>query len=348
MKIENVILHNLIKEEKSTKVTLESRQYENAINEFAVQLSKEINDKFNSTGLNTGQFSKQHGDEQITQFEFLLNKYYNNGFSDYVAFTISAATHLQKQLMDTTMAKGGHLWFNHYTHNQEHFLSIVLLREKSVMRIDNLELKQFDSVDLDKLHMAARINLTKWNMKDEKINRYISFKIGKEAKKVTDYFAKFIGCQEFTQSKSDTKALIAAVESYCEHHQFDDITTEKVKSRTHDQIVEWRSNDKQTIRVDTLSVVLDTAFLPSDAEDENKGLLLHIAQADPYNLNNEITTDSNTLRRLKKYSGKNKNISISFDAKLLGNSVEYNPSNGGVLIITDIPKSLKEQLDSRK
>ncbi|ODS05189.1 nucleoid-associated protein [Vibrio scophthalmi] len=347
MKIKNVILHNLIKEEKTTKVTLDPREQENEINESATQLSKDIIDKFNSTGLNTGHFFKPEGDQQLTQFEFLLEKYYKDGFPDFVGFTKSTAAHLQKQLMGAPTAKGGHLWFNHYTHNAEHFLSVVLLREKTVMRISQLELTQFDSVDLDKLHMAARINLSKWKNADEKSNRYISFKIGKEAKKVTDYFAKFIGCEEFTQATSDTKALVQSVEAFCKHHVFDDEMTEKVKSKTHDQIVEWRKEDK-TVRLDALSTILDATFLPEDTDDDKKGQFLRISQGEPYNLNNEVVTDTNALRRLKKYSGKNKDISISFDAKLLGNAVEYDPKNGGVLTITQIPKALKEQLDNRK
>ena len=347
MKIINVILHNLIKEGKSTKVELDPREEENEINESAVKLSKGINEKFNSTGLNTGHFRKPKADEQLTQFEFLLEKYYHDNFTDYVSFTKSAAAHLQRQLVEAPTSRGGHLWFNHYIHNEEHFLSVVLLREKTVMRIDKLELKQFDSVDLDKLHMAARINLTKWKNADEKSNRYISFKIGKEAKKVTDYFANFIGCEEFTQAVADTKALVQAVEAYCKHHSFSDELTEKVKSKTHDQIVEWRSEDKQIVRLDILSTILDATFLSEDTDESNKGHFLRISQNEPYNLNNELATDANALRRLKKYSGKNKNISISFDAKLLGNSVEYNPQNGGVLTITEIPEALKEQLDSR-
>ncbi|EOW9434108.1 nucleoid-associated protein [Vibrio cholerae] len=346
MEIKNVILHNLIKEEKSTKVELDDRKQENEINDFAVQLSKGINERFNSTGLNTGHFRKPEKDEQLTQFENLLETYYDDGFNDFVSFSKSAAAYLQKQLMGAAPAKGGHLWFNHYIHNGEHFLSVVLLREKVVMRIDKLELEQFDSVDLDKLHMAARINLTKWKNADELSNRYISFKIGKEAKKVTDYFANFIGCEEFTQAASDTKALVQCIGDYCRYHKFDDAKTELVKNKAHDQIIEWRKEEKQTIRLDTLSEIFDATFLSDDSEEYVKGHFLRISQGEPYNLNNELATDSNALRRLKKYSGKNQYISVSFDAKLLGHSVKYNPENG-VLTISEIPKALKDQLDGK-
>ncbi|OEF40121.1 nucleoid-associated protein NdpA [Vibrio cyclitrophicus 1F289] len=347
MEIKNVILHNLIKEEKNTKVELDGRPEENEVNESALQLSKGINERFNSTGLNTGHFEKPEADEQLTRFEFLLEKYYDDGFENFVGFTKSAASYLQRQLMSAPSAKGGHLWFNHYIHSGEHFLSVVLLREKTVMRIDKLELEQFDSVDLDKLHMAARINLTKWQDTDKPSNRYISFKIGKEAKKVTEYFANFIGCKEFTQATADTKVLVKCIEAYCRHHFFDEAKTEIVKNKAHDQIVEWRKEEKQTIRLDALSTILDVTFLPDDFDEEKMGQFLRISQSEPYKLNNELATDPNALRRLKKYSGRNKLISLSFDAKLLGNAVVYDPGNGGVLTITEIPKTLKEQLEGK-
>lgn len=347
MEIKNVILHNLIKEEKSTEVVLKDRSEENEINDSALQLSKEVNEKFNSTGINTGYFEKAEEDEQPTHFEYLLKKYYNDGFDDFVSFTRSAAGYLKKQLALAPTAKGGHLWFNHYTHSGEHFLSVVLLREKIVMRIDKLELAQFDSVDLDKLHMAARINLTKWQNVNEQSKRYIAFKIGKEAKKITDYFAKFIGCKEFTQAAADTKSLVRCIEDYCHHHLFDADKIEMVKIKAHDQIIKWRKEDKQTIHLDALSTVLDATFLPADVEEDNKCQLLYIAQSEPHCLNNEITTDVNALRRLKKYSGKNKYLSLSFDANLLGSSVVYDSRDGGILTITEIPETLKDQLEGK-
>lgn len=95
MEIKNVILHNLIKEEKSTEVVLKDRSEENEINDSALQLSKEVNEKFNSTGINTGYFEKAEEDEQPTHFEYLLKKYYNDGFDDFVSFTRSAAGYLK-------------------------------------------------------------------------------------------------------------------------------------------------------------------------------------------------------------------------------------------------------------
>ena len=346
MEILNAILHNLIKKEDSTKVTLDPRKTENAINHSAKHLSKGINEKFNNTGLNMGHFKiSKNDDDPIPHFETLLNKYYiNEEFTDYVTFSTAAARHFQKQLQSAPKAKGGHVWFNHYLHQGKHYLSVVMLREKTAMRIDALELEEFDSVDLDKLHMAARINLTKWTENKDITGRYISFKIGREAKKVTDYFAKFIGCEEFTESRDDTRILISAVNAYCEHHGFNSDKIEKVKSAVFDQIVEWKNEGRTSLQLDGLSNVIDATFLSEDELENNKNQLLSIAQNDPFNLNNDITPDSRELRKLKRYSGKNKNMTISFASELLNTSIFY---DDGVLTINDVPDSLKEQLDKK-
>ncbi|MDO6499596.1 nucleoid-associated protein [Photobacterium sanguinicancri] len=346
MEILNVILHNLIKVEDSTKVELADRKTENAINHSAQHLSKGINEKFNTTGLNMGHFKlAEHDDDPLPHFESLLNKYYIEGqFSDYVAFTAAAARYFQKQLQDAPRAKGGHIWFNHYQHQGNSFLSVVMLREKTAMRIDALELEEFDSVDLDKLHMAARINLTKWIENKDNTGRYISFKIGREAKKVTDYFAKFIGCEEFTESRDDTRILIKAINSYCEQHGFESDKTEKVKAAVYDQITEWKKEGRTSLQLDGLSDVLDAMFLSENSDEQDRNQLLAIAQNEPFNLNNEITPDGRELRKLKRYAGQNKNISISFASELLNKSIFY---KDGVLTINEIPQNLKEQLDNK-
>ncbi|UWZ97429.1 nucleoid-associated protein [Vibrio splendidus] len=340
MEILNVILHNVIKQENNTKVDLDDRKTENAINDSANLLSKGINEKFNSTGLNTGHFTiAENADDPVPHFESLLSKYFiDSKFDNFVTFSVAASRYLQKQLQNAPKAKGGHIWFNHYVHQGEHFLSVVLLRQKAVMRIDELELAQFDSVDLDKLHMAARINLTKWVDEEDKSERYISFKIGKEAKKVTDYFAKFIGCEEFTESRDDTRALVKCIKAYCEHHEFEDVKTELVKAAIYEQISEW-SAESNSIRLDSLSTFLDTKYLQ---DDDEKGWFLAVSQGELYSLNNEITPDKTELNRLKRYAGKNKDLSISFSSDLLNKSVFYNK---GELTIKKIPESLSLQLE---
>lgn len=80
--------------------------------------------------------------------------------------------------------------------------------EKDTLRIKDLSLDPVEGIDLDKLHMAARVNLSDWRANDPLKTRYISFRVGKSSGGVTDYFSDFIGCQEYTVAKEDTADLI--------------------------------------------------------------------------------------------------------------------------------------------
>ncbi len=345
MEILNVILHNIKKKEDKSAVEEKLRPNENEKDDSAKGLSKSINEIFNKTGLSMGHFIIKNRDDDVgSHVETLLKKYYvDNRFTDFVEFTKSCTLHLKKKLQDKSAikAKGGHVWFNHYMHAEQHFLSVVLLRQKVSTSIEDLSLKQFDSIDLDKLHMGARINLTKW-AKSAGASKYISFKIGREAKTVTDYFSNFIGCEAFTAAKVDTKAMIDVLNAYCDFHKIENEKKEHLKSFVHATISDSLSNGDTTIKLDRISELLDNKFEIDEAE---KGVFLKTAQNEPYSLNNEISPDKRELGRLKRYYGKNNDVSVSFSSNLLNVSVFYDHEKG-VLTIKDVPEKLKQQLSN--
>ncbi|MBO2563774.1 nucleoid-associated protein [Shewanella algae] len=345
MKILNVILHNIKKNEDKSAVEEKLRPNENENDDSANYLGKSINEIFNKTGLSMGHFIIKKNDDDVgSHVETLLKKYYvGDNFTDFVKFTQSCTLHLKKKLQDKSAikAKGGHVWFNHYMHAEQHFLSIVLLRQKVSTRIEDLSLKQFDSVDLDKLHMGARINLTKWS-KSTGASKYISFKIGREAKAVTDYFSKFIGCEAFTAAKVDTRAMISVINSYCDTHNIENEKKEHLKSFVYTTIFDSLSKGDTTVKIDRISDLLDSKF---EIDEEKKGVFLKTAQGKPYYLNNEISPDKTELNRLKRYYGKNNDVSVSFSSNLLNVSVFYDKKKG-VLTIKDVPEALKQQLSN--
>lgn len=337
MKIVNAIVHEVKKEEDSSAIEIISREQENEINTHAIDLSKQLAGLFKKTGLNSGGFIQPEEDEQQPQFVNLLNTYFQEfSFTDFVKFTQAAAREFKKQLSKSTASKGGYLWFNHYIHNEEHFLSVVLLRKKAGLALsEELTLDEIEQLDLDKLHMASRINLSSWVTGES--DRYISFRIGKNAKDVTDYFAKFVGCEEFTRSKVDTQNLVSVTKKYCQANDYDELASENIKQFVFDRCTEWLAND-EAVLLENISNALDACFQP-----ENTGTFLEIAQNEPYCLNNEMSIEKSVLKSLTRYVGKNKNLSISFASDLLNVSVFYDETNQS-LKITDLPQTLISQL----
>ena len=202
---------------------------------------------------------------------------------------------------------------------------------------EKLTLAEIERLDLDRLHMAARINLKNWSQGQSE--KYISFRIGRLARELTDYFSNFIGCEEATKSKIDTLNLVEVTKVYCEKHSFDEVKTQNVKEFVYERCVDWLSED-QPILIDTLSELLDGVFKPEESD-----LFLEIAQEEPFFLNNSLPIEKTALRSLTRYSGKTKKMSISFDSDLINKTVFFNEKTGQ-LTIKDVPEGLKEQLSS--
>lgn len=339
MSIENIIVHEVRKEEENSVADIFTRDEENAIDAHAQDLNDQLTQLFRKTGLNTGRFSiPEADDDPKPHFVTLLETYFNiNEFSDFIEFSKAASRDFKRKLDGSSSSKGGYIWFNHYVHNDENFLSIVLLRKKHGLSLSSdLTLDDVEQLDLDRLHMAARINLTAWLSGTS--TRYIAFRIGRGAKDVTGYFSTFIGCEEYTRARVDTQNLVAVTKQYCVDNGFDDVKSETVKQFVFDQCVAWLDDD-EPILLDSISTMLDTRFAPTQ-----NGKFLEIAQDEPFSLNNEIPIERSALKGLTRYSGKSKKLSLSFDSDLLNVSVFYNQGSGELKII-DLPDKLKQQLN---
>lgn len=343
MEIQNIIVHEVVKDEAGKDAIINPREDENAIDQHAKKLSSQLSALFKKTGLSSGSFSEENEDDDPRPtFLMLLEKYYiDNEFTDFVTFSKSATREFKRKLDGSSASKGGYLWLNHYIHGEEHFLSVVLLRKQSGLAFsDGLKLGAIEAIDLSTLHMACRINLSNWKI--DVSDRYIAFKIGRSAKDVTEYFGKFIGCEEYRQSKEDTIALVEVTKDYCSHHRFTDINVEEAKRFVFDQCKSWADNEEPTY-IDKLSEMLDAKY---NILENESGKFLEVAQGDNYELTNEIQINKSALRGLVRYAGQGKGISISFESRNLGSSILFNEAKR-TLTIKEIPNALLAQLTER-
>ena len=60
----------------------------------------------------------------------------------------------------------------------------------------------------------------------------------------------------------------------------------------------------------------------------------------------ELIPDRKKLKGFIRFSGKNKDLSLSFSAALLGKDIEFNPANKS-LLIHKVPESLLKQLSAK-
>jgi nucleoid-associated protein len=339
MSIENIIVHEVVKEPK-VPAKLVDRPEENPIDSHAEMLVNQVTGLFRKTGMLTGEFAISNDPKMpVPKFVGLLNNHLgDDGFDDFVAFSKSATDIFIEKLNKSTSQNAGYLWFNHYVHNHDRFLSIILLRKKKGFIFDkDLDLNEVESIDLDKIHMAARINISAWHGKATR--KYISFRIGSNAKTVTTYFSDFIGCEEYTQSRVDTRELREVIREYCAYHEFAPDDKAKAIQLVVDECTRC-ADEEVPFLLDKMSDRLDAIFDPLE-----KGIFLDKAQEEPRCLTNEISPDRSVFNSFSRYKGMDKRMTISFDSDLLDELAVYDRGTGA-LTFTEIPGDLKAQLDT--
>lgn len=199
---------------------------------------------------------------------------------------------------------------------------------------DGLALAPVRRLDLDHIHLAARINLSEWK-DNPKSRQYISFIKGKNGRKASDYFSDFIGCQEGIDGPGETRTLLNAFSDFVES---EDLPEGSAREKTQALVSYSMAQAKlgEPISLEELSELID--------EDRPKAFFDHIRNKD-YGLSPEIPADKRTINQLRRLSGRTEGLSISFEQHLLGSKVELDQS-GGPLTLRGPPTQLVEQLKS--
>lgn len=252
---------------------------------------------------------------------------------NFVEFSIKSCELLKKSLLEAGTVETGFVIFSHYEYLATDYLMITLLNTKQHVEIDaNLELSYSDHLDLAKMQLAVRIDLTQLKTSPEQ-NRYISFIKGRMGRKVSDFFMSFLGCEELVDIKQQNKQLLQSVDEYLSVEQLDP----QEKQQTREVVAEYykeKIEQGEDIQLKELAEKLP--------KESDKDFYQFSQQADAP-LEEHFQADKTMLKTLAKFSGQGGGISISFDRKLLGERVMYNAETD-TLMIKGIPPNLKDQL----
>lgn len=335
--ISNLIVHEIQKNSSNDKALLIARPEEMAVDDQALALSQKINDLFNRSGMNTGRFSNPDGSDEGSQLPGLIKQHFDGaGFSDFVGFTKACAAEYVRHLEPVEDVEGGLLWFHHYQVQDTSFLLIVLLKRKQgVVLNSDLSLEQINQIEMDKLHMALRINLSAWKAEDEA--RYIAFRFGRAPRHESDYFTAFIGCNEPAAAAKETRKLVDLTSAFCQEMNVPQKAAVELKRVVADRCLE-KVEDKEPIELKEIAAEIETQF---SADQASK--FLDLAASESFNLEKEIFVEKAGLKKLTRYSGSNKTLTLSFDSDLLGESISFNEATQS-LTINDLPRSLLKQL----
>lgn len=293
-------------------------------------LVHDVNDGYNAkTGKAWGFF---HGESGAYPLSGWLAKVVS-GDMQFLDFTRTAVEHLTRLMEESNLAVGGHVLFAMYQQGLTDYLTIAILREAETISVaDDLTVSVSRHLDTSALHFAARINLSEWKHNPAS-RQYISFIKSKNGKRISHYFQDFMGCQEGIDSPGETRTLLKAFTDFV---KAEELPADAASEKSQHLVAYAQAQDKigEPVSLDDLSEALD--------EDRPKTRADFIRAGD-YGMSESFAADKRTLNQYRRYTGRAEGMSISFEAHLLGERVEFDQASAS-LTIKNLPTQLIDQL----
>ena len=326
--VNQIVLHQLVKHAENETTTMESvlRDELLTITPEVEQMMLQLHQGYQNKGKAFGVF------QENSIFAQDLNRLLENEIN-FLNFSQQSTKLLAQELGKYNFADSGTLILCQYNFLATDYLFIALLDSRISMLVDeNLEIHRTEYLDITQFDIAARINLTDLQV-NANSNRYLTFIKGRVGRKISDFFMDFLGAEEGLNPQVQNQCLLQAVSDYCEQGELNKEQTQAVKK----QVFEYCKG--QLASGDEIALTELSANLPT----LNERPFVTFTEEQDYGLEETIPPVRSTLKTLTKFSGSGKGVTLSFDADLLNNRIEWDPLTD-TLTIKGIPPNLKDQL----
>ena len=326
--VNQIVLHQLVKHAENETTTMESvlRDELLTITPEVEQMMLQLHQGYQNKGKAFGVF------QENSIFAQDLNRLLENEIN-FLNFSQQSTKLLAQELGKYNFADSGTLILCQYNSLATDYLFIALLDSRISMLVDeNLEIRRTEYLDITQFDIAARINLTDLQV-NANSNRYLTFIKGRVGRKISDFFMDFLGAEEGLNPQVQNQCLLQAVSDYCEQGELNKEQTQAVKK----QVFEYCKG--QLASGDEIALTELSANLPT----LNERPFVTFTEEQDYGLEETIPPVRSALKTLTKFSGSGKGVTLSFDADLLNNRIEWDPLTD-ILTIKGIPPNLKDQL----
>ena len=326
--VNQIVLHQLVKHAENETTTVESvlRDELLTITPEIEQMMLQLHQAYQNKGKAFGVF------QENSIFAQDLNRLLENEIN-FLNFSQQSTKLLAQELGKYNFADSGTLILCQYNFLATDYLFIALLDSRISMLVDeNLEIRRTEYLDITQFDIAARINLTDLQV-NANSNRYLTFIKGRVGRKISDFFMDFLGAEEGLNPQVQNQCLLQAVSDYCEQGELNKEQTQAVKK----QVFEYCKG--QLASGDEIALTELSANLPT----LNERPFVTFTEEQDYGLEETIPPVRSALKTLTKFSGSGKGVTLSFDADLLNNRIEWDPLTD-TLTIKGIPPNLKDQL----
>ena len=326
--VNQIVLHQLVKHAENETTMMESvlRDELLTITPEVEQMMLQLHQGYQNKGKAFGVF------QENSIFAQDLNRLLENEIN-FLNFSQQSTKLLAQELGKYNFADSGTLILCQYNFLATDYLFLAFLDSRISMLVDeNLEIRRTEYLDITQFDIAARINLTDLQV-NANSNRYLTFIKGRVGRKISDFFMDFLGAEEGLNPQVQNQCLLQAVSDYCEQGELNKEQTQALKK----QVFEYCKG--QLASGDEIALTELSANLPT----LNERPFVTFTEEQDYGLEETIPPVRSALKTLTKFSGSGKGVTLSFDADLLNNRIEWDPLTD-TLTIKGIPPNLKDQL----
>lgn len=259
-----------------------------------------------------------------------LLKQYLDGQIPFGRLVEKMVSRFVELLNETEVTFHGHLLVAE-SKGEQHELYVVHLQLQSAFSInEQLEITETEYADLSKLGFAGRIQLGPWQ--DESSDNYLAISRHRGEKGLQDIIEQWFGFASTVDATADTQEFMNVVEAYTS------ALPEEESQATKSKVVEYCMDQDQhgeEVLYSDLSAYLN---------DEAPTAFAEFAEQNLENRREGFIPDKNKLKKLVRFNGRDKDLSISFSSAQLGKEVVYNRDTGE-LVLKRVPKGLLQQLN---
>lgn len=325
--LSHVILHQLQKND-SEELVIHFRSAALDNDASSENLVAELHRVFHSkAGKGFGSFKSD------SEFQNWLQQL-QSGEKNFYDFSVQCGHRLKDELAKYPFADEGIFVVAAYQSLATEYLMIGIIPSKQSMKVtEGLDISATDYLDLSKMDIVARIDLTSFQT-DKESNRYLSYIKGRVGRKVADFFLDFLQADVGLDVKQQNQVLMQAVQDFCADSKLEKEDAIQYKKQVYDYCNEQiKSGDEVEVR--ELS-----GELPATQDGTS---FIDFTKEQGYELEDSFPADRGTVRKLTKYVGAGGGLNVSFDSMLMGERVFYDPETD-TLTIKGTPPNLRDQL----
>lgn len=341
MPVTHFITHQINKDPNQPGAMVSCAEHEAFQEDYAAKVMAQLRQVF------IARASKRYGEftPEAPQFKGLTLDWLENKQS-FLSYTQRITKLFAEKFDNTQFEMQGYLAFIAEQLADGDRLYVYHLREKSNVAFDQeMSLVETRYIDFSNTGFALCVDTTALQAAGSE--KYVSFSYGRGEKAVQNVFCEFCGFSDTINVEQETQEFLQIVDEYTKQLPQDQA------NETRNKVVEFcMEQDKYGAAVEfkALSQELDETapekfeqFVQQKRQEHRQAVAAQTQEAVVAVEKTEFIPDRKSLKNYIRFSGKNKDVTLSFSATALGQDVTFN-ANSNSLTLTNLPSRLLKQL----